>query len=107
MLSNPEHWVKHYHGGEAERRFSRRFSYSDRSRYYWSRPEVQEALGILIQNLLERTVPLTLLSQYMPAQYWKVREREIRNSPSDLIHDRIIEVLKIYSAACGMQQAAN
>ncbi len=106
MLENPAHWVKHYRGNEAEQRFARKYSYSDRSRYYWARAEVQQALQILVTNLTKHPIPLTLLSQYLPAQYQRVRERRIGNTPSDLIHDKILEVLKIYAAACGMPQDA-
>jgi D-tagatose-1,6-bisphosphate aldolase subunit GatZ/KbaZ len=103
MLENPAHWEKYYHGDQADLRFARRYSYSDRSRYYWTRPEPRKALQILVGNLSEHPVPLTLLSQYMPAQYQAVRERRIKNTPGDLIHDKILEVLDIYASACGMR----
>jgi D-tagatose-1,6-bisphosphate aldolase subunit GatZ/KbaZ len=103
MLENPAHWEKYYHGDQADLRFARQYSYSDRSRYYWTRPEPRKALQILVGNLSERPVPLTLLSQYMPVQYQAVRERRIRNTPGDLIHDKILEVLDIYASACGMR----
>ncbi len=103
MTLNSKHWEKYYQGDEASLRFARKYSYSDRSRYYWAQPLVQAALLSLLQNLSARPVPLTLLSQYMPAQYRAVREGRIRNTPADLIHDKILEVLDVYARACGMR----
>ncbi len=102
MLKNPAHWEKYYRGGEAEKSYSRKYSYSDRSRYYWAQPEVQQAFQTLLRNLAAQPIPMTLLSQYMPDQYRRVRERRITNSPADLIHDKILGVLDVYAWACGM-----
>jgi len=99
MLAKPQHWQKHYHGDENEMAFARRFSYSDRIRYYWNEPEVEAALQVLLANLNEHPVPLTLLSQYLPVQSRAVREGKIENAPVDLIHHKIQEVLEIYAAA--------
>jgi len=46
-------------------------------------------------------VPLTLLSQYMPVQYNKVRSGELANSPKAWVYDRIKDVLSDYAFACG------
>lgn len=103
MLANPGHWTKYYQGDAADLFFARKYSYSDRSRYYWAQPEVQQALSVLVRNLSEKPAPLTLLSQYMPVQYQQVRERRIENTPADLIHDKILEVMDVYARACGMR----
>jgi D-tagatose-1,6-bisphosphate aldolase subunit GatZ/KbaZ len=103
MLANPAHLVKYYQGNEADLLFARKYSTSDRSRYYWAQPEVQQALSMLVRNLSENPVPRTLLSQYMPVQYQRVRERRIENTPADLIHDKILEVMDVYACACGMR----
>lgn len=99
MRARPRHWQKHYHGHEDDLSFARRFSYSDRIRYYWNEPEVAAALNLLLANLAENPAPLTLLSQYLPRQFWAVREGRLANTPADLIHHKIGEVLEIYSAA--------
>lgn len=101
MLENPRHWRKYYRGSEAELRFARSYSYSDRCRYYWPRPGVQQALQRLLHNLSEHTVPLTLLSQFMPDQYEAVREARLTAQPEDLIRDKIARVLALYADACG------
>ncbi len=100
MLRNPAHWRPYYSGDEAALRFARKYSFSDRSRYYWPDPKVQAELGKLIANLTEKKPPVTLLSQYMPAQYEAVRAGAVENKPAALIEHRIREVLRAYVAAC-------
>ncbi len=101
MIEDPRHWQKYYQGEENDTRFARKYSFSDRSRYYWPKPEVQEALRTLLANLAQNPVPLSLLSQFMPEQYEAVREERIPNSPRDLIRNRIAQILDIYADACG------
>lgn len=103
MVNHPGYWKSYYHGDEDYLRFARDFSYSDRCRYYWPRPEVQEALGRLLHNLLDHPVPLSLLSQFLPAQYQAVRSGKLRNHPLDLIHHKVLEVIDLYAEACGMR----
>jgi D-tagatose-1,6-bisphosphate aldolase subunit GatZ/KbaZ len=65
MVKFPEHWKKYYHGTEAEKAFKRRYSLSDRARYYWMQPEVQRAFERLMGNLGNRILPYSLLSQFV------------------------------------------
>jgi D-tagatose-1,6-bisphosphate aldolase subunit GatZ/KbaZ len=101
MLNNPVHWRPYYHGDEQELSLARRYSYSDRCRYYWPDEAVQRELKLLVANLSASPPPLTLLSQYLPEDYDAVRAGRIRNTPVELIHERIRKVVKIYAAACG------
>ena len=43
MQDEPEHWIKHYPQTEPQGRVYRRYSYSDRIRYYWTHPDMPEA----------------------------------------------------------------
>ncbi len=99
MVSNPEHWRQHYHGDENQLRIARKFSYSDRSRYYWQQDEVRQSYHQLLSNLNSITIPETLLSQYLPYQYVAVRNRAIPNKPSSILEHKITEILDIYSRA--------
>ncbi|MGL4703420.1 MAG: class II D-tagatose-bisphosphate aldolase non-catalytic subunit, partial [Raoultella sp.] len=45
-------------------------------------------------------LPLPLLSQYMPLQYIKVREGDLKAEPRELILDHIQDILQQYHAAC-------
>jgi D-tagatose-1,6-bisphosphate aldolase subunit GatZ/KbaZ len=85
MLENPEDWIKYYHGTMEEQRFKRKYSYSDRSRYYFQYPQVIEAVNKLITNLSGMAIPITLLSQYMPIQAVKVRDGLIEKEPRALL----------------------
>ena len=101
MLAHPEHWQKHYHGDGDQLRYARKYSYSDRVRYYWPQGDASAALARLVDNLTRYPVPITLLSQYMPAQYQAVRAGELANAPVDLIRHKIMEVTGIYAYAAG------
>ena len=101
MLHNPVHWKTYYPTQEPQAQFARQYSYSDRCRYYWPEPSVQEEIDLLLANLSTDSIPLTLLSQYMPRQYEAVRQGVLKNRPESLIESRIRDVLQVYSAACG------
>jgi D-tagatose-1,6-bisphosphate aldolase subunit GatZ/KbaZ len=103
MIANPVHWRSHYRGDEASLRLARRYSYSDRSRYYWPQAEVGSALNALIANLRANPAPASLLSQYLPSQASEVRDGRLTNEPLDLIRSKILEVLDRYAFACGMK----
>jgi D-tagatose-1,6-bisphosphate aldolase subunit GatZ/KbaZ len=100
MRRDPRHWRGYYHGDEAGARFFRRFSLSDRSRYYWAQPEVQAALDRLLANLSARAIPLALASQYLPLQSERIRAGELANDPAALLLERIQAVLADYDFAC-------
>ena len=102
MLQKPANWQNHYTTCEPESTFLRKYSFSDRSRYYMNEPEVQEALGRLIDNLRACPPKVMLLSQYMPVQYQKVREEKLDSDPRSLVIDKVCEVLDQYWQACGL-----
>ncbi len=104
MVENPAHWKKYYHGDEGALRIARNYSYSDRIRYYWPQPAVAAALQQLVENLSTHLAPITVLSQFLPAQAEAVRRGELVNQPADLIRHRILEVLEQYAYACGARQ---
>jgi D-tagatose-1,6-bisphosphate aldolase subunit GatZ/KbaZ len=102
MLANPVHWKKYYHGDEAYLSYARKYSYSDRCRYYWPQPEVDVALNKLRINLSHHPPPLPLLSQYLPVQYEAIRQGHLANNPESLIRHKIMEVTACYAHACGI-----
>jgi D-tagatose-1,6-bisphosphate aldolase subunit GatZ/KbaZ len=105
MVTEPSHWKSYYHGDDATLHFARKYSYSDRSRYYWPQPAVQQALQKLLSNLTETPAPLSVLSQYMPKQSEDIRAGKLSNDPVKLLHSRILEVIDNYAYACGMKAA--
>ena len=96
MLKNDKNWKKHYQGTELELRLKRKYSFSDRCRYYMPVPEVEKAADRLLSNLRTTGIPLNLLSQFMPIQYTKVREGLLENDPVALIEDRITNTIDEY-----------
>ncbi len=101
MLRNPAYWRSYYRGDDDELRLSRAFSFSDRCRYYWPQPSVQEEVKRLLQNLDRFSCPLTLLSQYLPIEYEAIREDALENDAAAIIGHYIRRVLRFYAAACG------
>jgi D-tagatose-1,6-bisphosphate aldolase subunit GatZ/KbaZ len=39
MIAHPADWQRHYPGTAHAQAVLRQYSYSDRNRYYWNRPE--------------------------------------------------------------------
>jgi len=96
MIQNPENWKKHYHGDEHMLRLKRKYSFSDRCRYYLPVPEVQDAVKRLIQNLKSVEIPLSLISQYMPVQYERIRKGLLAKDPESLAKDRVVNCIDQY-----------
>jgi D-tagatose-1,6-bisphosphate aldolase subunit GatZ/KbaZ len=91
MIKNPENWIKYYHGDEREQSFKRKYSLSDRARYYWIQPEVQDALERLMKNLGSNPLPYVLLGQF-------VGENGL--TAAQVIALKVNRVLDHYLAAC-------
>jgi D-tagatose-1,6-bisphosphate aldolase subunit GatZ/KbaZ len=100
MLSDPTYWKPYYPADEQQASFARRYSFSDRCRYYWPEASVQKEVDLLMANL-SGEIPLTLISQYLPQQYEAVREGRLPNRPASLVESRIRHVLDTYLNACG------
>ena len=103
MLKNDKNWKKHYHGTPEEIALKRKYSFSDRSRYYYATAEVQKSISRLLDNLKDGA-PLNLLSQFMPIQYTKVREGSLKNDPRELIIDRIGNTIDAYLYATNQRE---
>jgi len=100
MMKNPDNWKKHYHGDEYRLKLARKYSLSDRCRYYLPQPEVQQAINRLFENLRSVKIPLTLISQYMPVQYTRVREGKLDLDPVSLAKDRVVNCIDEYLYGC-------
>src|SRR5450830_1533869 len=87
MLEEPRWWHGYYEGDGRAQRLARRYSYSDRVRYYWPDPQISAAQSRLLANLGEVEIPLPVLSQYLPHQYDRVRHGELAMDPTALVID--------------------
>lgn len=99
MLKNPGNWQKHYHGSEEELFIKRKYSFSDRCRYYFAQPEIKEAIDKLFANMSKVEIPLSMLRQYMPQQYIKVRDGVLSLDPKDLVEDCVVHLVEDYNYA--------
>lgn len=100
MLREPDHWRKYYSGSPAEQAFKRKYSLSDRIRYYWARPAVQHALERLMNNLSAEGLPLTLVSQFAPCQKAALEKDGLPLTAANLVSARIASILADYWNAC-------
>ncbi|WP_387463686.1 D-tagatose-bisphosphate aldolase, class II, non-catalytic subunit [Photorhabdus sp. RM323S] len=100
MLEQPEYWNRYYQGTPHQQFIDRQYSLSDRVRYYWPHPQVQQAVSILMDNLRRHPVALSLLSQYLPEQAQAVNAGRLANDPHAWVLDKIRSVLLSYAQAC-------
>jgi D-tagatose-1,6-bisphosphate aldolase subunit GatZ/KbaZ len=100
MLAEPGEWQGYYEGDEQEQRIARRYSYSDRMRYYWPDETIEAARATLMRNLTATAIPLPLISQYLPDQYRRIRDGDLEAHPEELVVDRVRDALRPYARAC-------
>ena len=103
MVRHPRWWEGYYEGEECATRIQRRYSYSDRLRYYWPDSDVATAVDRLIANLRAAPPALPLISAYLPDQYVRVREGLLSPDPVALVLDHVRDVLRAYATACATE----
>ncbi len=99
MRKHPSSWRQHYSGDENACALMRRFSLSDRSRYYLETPEVRAAIARLMRNLETQSIPLGLLFQYFPRQASQVVSQTLKPDARILLKTQIQYVLRDYADA--------
>lgn len=103
MRQDPRHWRSYYHD-PARQTLDLQYSLSDRIRYYWRYAEVQHACESMLARLRRASVPLTLLSQYLPRHYELVRGGRLSPAVDDLLEEGIALALRPYMNACQMRR---
>ena len=101
MTEKPNNWQKHYHGSFKQLGLARKYSYSDRARYYIGAPKVAAAQEKLFDNLTKYPIPMNMLHQYMPIQYEKVRSGVLTLNPKQLAMDGAAQFMADYEYAAG------
>ncbi len=99
MLADPVNWENYYHGTEAEKAVARKYSLSDRCRYYLGEETVQRAIDRLLANMAGVDIPMGVLHQYMPKQYDKITAGKLTKEPVALIRDGIARYMEDYEYA--------
>jgi D-tagatose-1,6-bisphosphate aldolase subunit GatZ/KbaZ len=96
MVDHPKYWQKYYQGSERDLAFKRKYSLSDRTRYYWMQAEVQKAYNQLMTNLGKNILPFSLLSQFVG---------KTNLTTEQVVQLKIDQVLENYFRACnGMKK---
>lgn len=100
MTQKPNYWQDYYTGSDADITRLRRFSYSDRIRYYWSDPEVAAALDALMATLSGVKLPETLVSQ----AFMGVEFGCIPTDAETLLESHVQRCIDRYFQAAGFDQ---
>src|SRR6476661_6134777 len=85
MLALPDHWERFYRSDDP---VARRYSYSDRMRYYWTDRRIEAAVATLLENLGGSGIPGPLLSAFLPDQFNRVRDGVLAPDPKSVVLDR-------------------
>ena len=101
MQAAPANWDRYYEGTDAERALQRHFSYSDRIRYYWPQPDAEAAVTELFALLEGRTLPETLIGQYLGARFAAVRGGTLKAQAEPLALAAVEALMQDYLSACG------
>jgi len=96
LMQKPKYWERYYHGSESDLAFARRYSLSDRCRYYLEEDSIKEAIARLVQNINAKSLPFGLISQYFPAQKEAILVHIGAVNAQWLIKQRIRDVIKSY-----------
>src|SRR3954454_9035557 len=100
MVARPKWWQSYYPGDATAQRLARRYSYSDRLRYYWPEPEIVAAQRRLFDNLEAVHIPLPLLSAFLPEQYARVRSGQLAADPTASGVGRGRDGVRAFSVPC-------
>ena len=96
LMRDDRYWRKYYHGSAQEVAYARRFSLSDRCRYYLEDEGIRASIARLVANVNAAELPFGLLSQYFSEQKGKILTTEKKVTAQTLIKERIKDVIKTY-----------
>ena len=98
MVKNPKDWEKYYQGNELEKELQRKYSFSDRSRYYMARQDINEHITQLFENIDSHYIPLGIMKQYFPKLFLEIKSQPNSNA-KNLVKLNIKNVIKDYDYA--------
>ena len=99
MITNPKDWEKYYQGTELEKELQRKYSFSDRSRYYMARHDINEHINKLFGNIDSFDIPLGMIKQYFPKQFLEIKTNNNLKNAKNLVKLNIKHVLEDYDYA--------
>jgi D-tagatose-1,6-bisphosphate aldolase subunit GatZ/KbaZ len=104
MREQPGHWRRYYHSQGDALSIDLQYSLSDRIRYYWPDPAIEQARQRLFANLRANPPPISLIGQFLPHALHALRTGTASNDPLSLAMAHIGAVLDDYYHACHDQQ---
>lgn len=96
LMADDKYWKKYYHGSLQDKAFARKYSLSDRCRYYLDDAGIKDSIVRLIKNIDIAAVPFGLISQYFPEQKENILLANGKVSAQMLIKERIKGVIRTY-----------
>ncbi|MGJ7093998.1 tagatose-bisphosphate aldolase subunit GatZ [Vibrio hannami] len=100
LLDDQTYWKAYYSERHSEAMVDLNYSLSDRVRYYWTHERIASSMDKLLTNLEMKSIPLGMLSQYLPEQYKNVVAGQMEATPKDLMISKIQGVLSDYAYGC-------
>ena len=100
MRERPGHWRRYYHGEGRALAIDLQYSLSDRIRYYWPEPAIEQARQCLFDNLRADPPPLPLIGQFLPHALHALRAGTATHDPLSLTMAHIGAALDDYHHAC-------
>ena len=96
----PGYWQRYYHSRDHALTIDLQYSLSDRIRYYWPDPAIEQARQRLFDNLRANPPPMPLISQFMPHALHALRTGNATADPLSLTIAHISATLDDYDHAC-------
>ena len=100
MRAEPGHWHRYYHAQGDALAIDLQYSLSDRVRYYWPNPAIEQARERLFDNLQADPPPLPLVGQFLPHALHALRNGTASRDPLSLAMAHVRAVLDDYHHAC-------
>ena len=100
MREQPGYWQRYYHSKEHALTVDLQYSLSDRIRYYWPDPVIEQARQRLFDNLRANPPPIPLISQFLPHALHALRTGIATRDPLSLTMAHICAALDDYHHAC-------
>lgn len=107
MRGDDKYWKQYYTGNNLNIKLARKYSYSDRCRYYLINNSVKKSIEKLFNNIDHLNIPMGLFAQFLPNQYVKIRDGILPTKSIDIVKDVISSVVNDYYSAVNLKYVIN
>lgn len=105
MGENDVNWNNYYDKSANMLKMYQQYSFSDRCRYYLGDIRVKKAIEELKDRFNKSTIPLFLVHQFLPFQYCKIRDCNMKLDFDEIVDDMVSLVLDNYRYASGIDES--